>query len=66
MGNMKITANAYVPVYGFLALVLITATAFLMLVHSMFTSHEVPEGLETDCGGAQVLDPVTHLCGGLG
>lgn len=38
---------------------------FVLLVHSFITSHEVPSGLRLDCPAAQVLDPVTHTCGGV-
>lgn len=61
---MKIVSDSYTSIYGFMFVIVVTAAAFLLLVHSMFTSHEVPAGLNTDCG-EMVLDPVTHLCGGL-
>lgn len=39
--------------------------AVVMLVHSFVTDHAVPDDLVTDCPGAQVLDAVTHTCGGV-
>lgn len=47
--------------------VFIAACVFVlvMVVHSFVTDHAVPADLVTDCPGAQVLDAVTHTCGGV-
>jgi len=60
---MTITTNSYAPVFAAFAGVFALAFAFLLL-HSLVTSHAVPDSIWTSCVGGQVLDPVTHTCGG--
>lgn len=60
---MQITTDSYAPVFAAFAGVFAMAIA-LLVMHGIVTSHAVPEDLLTDCVGAQVLDPVTHTCGG--
>lgn len=50
---------------GFMLFIAVLTTALVLLVHSAVTSFEVPANVLADCVGAQVLDPVTHTCGGV-
>lgn len=36
----------------------------VMFAHSLVTDHSVPDDLVTDCAPGEVLDAVTHTCGG--
>lgn len=56
-GDMTATATFHVFIAGLVLIV-------VMFTHSIITDHNVPDGLVTDCPGAQVLDAVTHTCGG--
>lgn len=62
--SRRVPAISYSDFRMLVVVATVLAVSFLLLFHSAVTSHGVPDDIFTSCVGGQVLDPVTHTCGG--